>query len=406
MDGTLFTVVIYGAAYAEVVARIRAWMSRSRVGPILVTDDATTEELLTDVRSRKVAAESRGRSRSARAQPAGVLAHGGRDRAAGWASSPARSRRGASRAAPADEIGRRTSSPPQFGQMPWNMSSAQSAQNVHSYVQILRQPAVGRQVAVAALAVGPEREHRLIRRRRWPATARQGAASRWPPSTGSTTPVTNSFVSSIQIAGGHVVGGADPAGGQRAGETVEHRLPVLGGHRVPRRRGDDPGRDRVHADRRELDGERAHERLDGAVDAAGRRSAAHRRHCGDAGDEHDRTADVGGLDCGERPPQLRLESAAGRVEVELTSPGRRRVRPVENTRWSIGAERRRTSADGGRVRDVDGDALAVRRPRASGRRLATTTSQPASTARARRRARCPTSRRAGRSALSSAASLR
>jgi hypothetical protein len=51
MDGTLFTVVIYGAAYAEVVARIRAWMSRSRVGPILVTDDATTEELLTNVTS-------------------------------------------------------------------------------------------------------------------------------------------------------------------------------------------------------------------------------------------------------------------------------------------------------------------------------------------------------------------
>ena len=51
MDGTLFTVVIYGAAYTEAVARIRAWMSRSRVGPILVTDDATTEELLTDVTS-------------------------------------------------------------------------------------------------------------------------------------------------------------------------------------------------------------------------------------------------------------------------------------------------------------------------------------------------------------------
>ena len=34
-------------------------------------------------------------------------------------------------------IGRRTSSPPQLGQMPSNTSSAQSAQNVHSYVQIL-----------------------------------------------------------------------------------------------------------------------------------------------------------------------------------------------------------------------------------------------------------------------------
>lgn len=50
MDGTLFTVVIYGATYSEALTRIRAWMSRSRVGPILVTDDETTEELLTDVR--------------------------------------------------------------------------------------------------------------------------------------------------------------------------------------------------------------------------------------------------------------------------------------------------------------------------------------------------------------------
>jgi hypothetical protein len=54
MDGTLSTVVIYGAAYAEAVTRIRAWMSRSRVGPVLVTDDETTEELLTDVEPRRL----------------------------------------------------------------------------------------------------------------------------------------------------------------------------------------------------------------------------------------------------------------------------------------------------------------------------------------------------------------
>ena len=52
IDGTLFTVVIYGATYSEAIARIQAWMSRSHVGPVLVTDDETTEELLSDVRPR------------------------------------------------------------------------------------------------------------------------------------------------------------------------------------------------------------------------------------------------------------------------------------------------------------------------------------------------------------------
>ena len=33
-------------------------------------------------------------------------------------------------------MGRRTSSPPQFGQMPCRMFSAQSRHQVHSYVQI------------------------------------------------------------------------------------------------------------------------------------------------------------------------------------------------------------------------------------------------------------------------------
>ena len=45
-DGTLFTVVIYGVSYSEAVARISRWMSRSHIGPVLVTDDETSERLL------------------------------------------------------------------------------------------------------------------------------------------------------------------------------------------------------------------------------------------------------------------------------------------------------------------------------------------------------------------------
>lgn len=47
-DGTLFTVVIYGASYSDAVARIRAWMTRSHIGPVLVTDGVTAEDLLSD----------------------------------------------------------------------------------------------------------------------------------------------------------------------------------------------------------------------------------------------------------------------------------------------------------------------------------------------------------------------
>lgn len=46
MDGTLMTVLVYGISYADVVARIREWMNSSRIGPVLVTDDRTGEELL------------------------------------------------------------------------------------------------------------------------------------------------------------------------------------------------------------------------------------------------------------------------------------------------------------------------------------------------------------------------
>jgi hypothetical protein len=45
-DGTLMTVLIYGISYADVIARIKEWMNRSRIGPVLVTDDRTGEELL------------------------------------------------------------------------------------------------------------------------------------------------------------------------------------------------------------------------------------------------------------------------------------------------------------------------------------------------------------------------
>ena len=56
MDGTLCTVLIYGVGYADAVTRIKAWMSRSRIGPVLVTDDEMGELLLPDfaARSRRV----------------------------------------------------------------------------------------------------------------------------------------------------------------------------------------------------------------------------------------------------------------------------------------------------------------------------------------------------------------
>jgi hypothetical protein len=43
----------------------------------------------------------------------------------------------------AGRIGRRTSSPPQFGHLPWSTPSAHAAQNVHSNEQILASPDSG-----------------------------------------------------------------------------------------------------------------------------------------------------------------------------------------------------------------------------------------------------------------------
>jgi hypothetical protein len=52
-DGTLFTVVIYGVSYSDAIARITGWMSRSHIGPVLVTDDETSELLLSVPAARR-----------------------------------------------------------------------------------------------------------------------------------------------------------------------------------------------------------------------------------------------------------------------------------------------------------------------------------------------------------------
>ena len=62
-------------------------------------------------------------------------------------------------AAPTRDRPRRVELPPQFGQTPSSASSTQSAQKVHSNEQMQRVDAVGRQVAAAALAIGPHFEH-------------------------------------------------------------------------------------------------------------------------------------------------------------------------------------------------------------------------------------------------------
>lgn len=57
-DGTLSTVVIYGIGYTDAASRIREWMAREQVGPVLVTDGETAEELL-DERGRRIVASGR-----------------------------------------------------------------------------------------------------------------------------------------------------------------------------------------------------------------------------------------------------------------------------------------------------------------------------------------------------------
>ena len=53
IDGTLFTVVIHAVTYSDAVVRIRAWMSRTHLGPVLVTDDKTAEDLLAEAGPRR-----------------------------------------------------------------------------------------------------------------------------------------------------------------------------------------------------------------------------------------------------------------------------------------------------------------------------------------------------------------
>jgi hypothetical protein len=64
-DGTLFTVVIYGVSYSEAVRRISAWMTSSQLGPVLVTDGETSEELLSEVTPRRPRSRDLGVSVSA-----------------------------------------------------------------------------------------------------------------------------------------------------------------------------------------------------------------------------------------------------------------------------------------------------------------------------------------------------
>ena len=53
MDGSLSTVIIFGVGYSDAVSQIREWMTRSQVGPVLVTDGETTEELLHGIKPRQ-----------------------------------------------------------------------------------------------------------------------------------------------------------------------------------------------------------------------------------------------------------------------------------------------------------------------------------------------------------------
>ena len=70
-DGTLFTVMIYGLSYSEAVARIRDWMSRTHVGPVLVTDGESAEDLLGGGR------RTRPRNRPGRIRTSGGVGAGG-----------------------------------------------------------------------------------------------------------------------------------------------------------------------------------------------------------------------------------------------------------------------------------------------------------------------------------------
>ena len=187
---------------------------------------------------------------------------------------------------------------------------------------------------------------------------RQGAASRWPPSTGSTIPVTNAVRQQEPDRRGDLFGRTDASCGERVRQPVEHRIAILGGHPVPGRRRDDARRDGVDAHGRELDRERADEGLEGAVHGRRRGAAAHRRRCCDARDEDDRLPNLRSLDGRERSPELRLEGRArGRQVDRLGRP----AGPCDGREDEMvdRAERGEGLAHGRLVRDVEGDSLGV-----------------------------------------------
>ena len=159
-------------------------------------------------------------------------------------------------------------------------------------------------------------------------THRQGAASRWPPSTGRTIPVTKEFVRTSQISRRQVVGRSDASCGKGAREPVEHCRTILGGHAVPGGSSDDARRDGVDANRRQLDRKGADERLEGAVHGGRCGAAAHRRRSGDTRDEDDRLAYLSSLDGRERSPELGLEGLPGGFRDRATWPALRPVRQV------------------------------------------------------------------------------
>jgi len=52
-NGTFIAVVVRGITYSDVIARIKEWRNRTRIGPVLVTDGMTGEEFLPSFAPRR-----------------------------------------------------------------------------------------------------------------------------------------------------------------------------------------------------------------------------------------------------------------------------------------------------------------------------------------------------------------
>src|SRR3972149_1586175 len=102
---------------------------------------------------------------------------------------------------------------------------------------------------------------------------------------------------------------ADRQGGRGLGEHVAARGFRHGG---ADRRVDDAGRDTVHAYRRELERERARQRLERAVGGADNRRIGARPHAQEAGDQRERAAgaNVGGARAAPGAPELAVHGGA------------------------------------------------------------------------------------------------